>query len=221
MLHENSTKDESLKIENLTLEYNNQKILENISISIKKGSVTTILGPNGGGKTSLVKAIVGINKKYTGNIVFADNIKVSYMPQSFDINSLMPITVEYFLLNSSLKKVNQPTFEKVVKLVGIENILQHQVLEISAGQTQLMLLARCLIMESNFIVLDEPVSSMDVHARARFYNIISEIVRERFISVLMTSHDLKSVLQISDYVACIKNSCYFQGKPNEITELAL
>jgi len=207
-----------LKIENLTLRYNNKKILDNINISVKKGNVITILGPNGGGKTSLVKAVVGTNKAYTGNIVFADNIKVSYMPQNFNINNLMPITVEYFLLNSFLTKLkrNHPVVEEVIKLVGIDNILKHQVLEISAGQAQLLLLARCLVIEPELIILEKPVSSMDIDARAKFYDIINEIAKKKLVSILMTSHDLDSVIPFSDYIVCINNTIYCQGTPDEI-----
>ncbi|OEY86994.1 zinc ABC transporter ATP-binding protein [Wolbachia pipientis] len=217
MLHEKKQKN-ILKIENLTLKYNNRKVLNDINISIEKGNVITILGPNGGGKTSLIKALTGINKNYTGNIKFANNVKISYMPQNFVISNLMPITVEYFLLNSFIVKPrrNQPVFLEVIELTGISNILQHQVLEISAGQTQLLLLARCLIKNPDLIILDEPVSSMDIHARAKFYDIINEITKKKSVSILMTSHDINSAIPSSDYIIFINNSIYCQGKPNEV-----
>ncbi len=207
-----------LKIENLTLKYDNRKILDDINISVEKGNVITILGPNGGGKTSLVKAVTGINTNYTGNITFAKDVKISYMPQNFIMSNLMPITVEYFLLNSFIVKPKKrySTFFKVVELAGIENILQHQVLEISAGQTQLLLLARCLIKNPDLIILDEPVSTMDIHARVKFYDIINQIRKEKLVSILMTSHDLDSVIPFSDYIVCINHHIYCQGKPNEI-----
>lgn len=207
-----------LKIENLILKYNEKIVLDNINISVKEGNVITILGPNGGGKTSLVKAVIGVNRNYTGNIVFADNIKVSYIPQNFNINNLIPITVEYFLLNSFLTKLkkNQPIVREVIELVGIDNILKHQVSEISSGQTQLLLLARCLIVEPNLIVLDEPVSSMDVNARSKFYHIINEITKKKLVSVFMTSHDLNSAVPLSNYIVYINNTIRYQGKPNEI-----
>lgn len=210
-----------LKIENLTLVYDNKKVLDDINISVAKGDIVTILGPNGGGKTSLVKAVAGINKGFIGSIVFADNIKISYMPQNFSIGNLMPITVESFLFNSSSKKLkkNQPIVTEVIELVGIGDILKNQVLEISAGQTQLLLLARCLISESDLIILDEPVSAMDINARAKFYDIINKIAKERSVSILMTSHDLNSVIPCSDHIICINNTIYYQGKSGEFMEL--
>ncbi|MDR0288694.1 MAG: metal ABC transporter ATP-binding protein [Rickettsiales bacterium] len=214
----NNVNSSVLKIENLALAYDNKKVLDGINISIERGDVVTILGPNGGGKTSLVKAVVGINKNCTGSVMFADDIKISYMPQNFSISNLMPITVEYFLLNSfstKLKK-DQSIITKAIELVGIGNILKNQVLEISAGQTQLLLLARCLIAEPDLIILDEPVSAMDVSARAKFYDIISKIAKKRLVSILMTSHDLSSIVPCSDYIICINNTIYCQGKPGEI-----
>ncbi|WCR53921.1 MAG: Zinc import ATP-binding protein ZnuC [Wolbachia endosymbiont of Ctenocephalides orientis wCori] len=207
-----------LRIENLALAYNSKQVLDNINISVEKGNVVTILGPNGGGKTSLVKAVAGINKDYSGSIEFAENIKISYMPQNFSISNLMPITVEYSLLNSFAVKLKekQSILEEIIELVGISNILKHQVLEISAGQTQLLLLARCLVAEPNLIILDEPVSAMDINARSKFYDIINKIAKNRLISILMTSHDLNSVVPCSDYIICINNTIYCQGKPSEI-----
>lgn len=214
----NNVNDSILNIKNLVLAYDNKKVLDDISISVNRGDIVTILGPNGGGKTSLVKVIAGINKSCAGSIVFADGIKISYMPQNFSINNLIPITVEYFLLNSfstKLKK-NQSVIAEVVELVGISSILKNQVLEISAGQTQLLLFARCLIAEPDLIILDEPVSAMDISARTKFYNIISEIAKKRLISIFMTSHDLNSVAPCSDYIICINNTIYCQGRPDEI-----
>jgi zinc transport system ATP-binding protein len=214
----NNVNGNILEIENLALAYDNKTVLDDINISIKRGNVVTILGPNGGGKTSLVKAVAGINKNYTGNIVLAENTKISYMPQNFSISNLMPITVEYFLLNSFSKKLkkNQSTIAEAIELFGIGKILKNQVLEISAGQTQLLLLARCLITEPNLIILDEPVSAMDINARAKFYDIINKIAKKRLVSILMTSHDLNSALPYSDYIICINNTIYCQGKPDEI-----
>lgn len=216
----NNVNDNILEIENLALAYDNKTVLDNINISIKRGNIVTILGPNGGGKTSLVRAVAGINKNYTGNIVLAQNTKISYMPQNFSISHLMPITVEYFLLNSFSKRLrkNQSIILEAIELVGIGHILKNQVLEISAGQTQLLLLARCLITEPNLIILDEPVSAMDINARAKFYDIINKIAKKRLVSILMTSHDLNSALLCSDYIICINNTIYCQGKPSEIME---
>ncbi|MDG7056194.1 MAG: metal ABC transporter ATP-binding protein [Wolbachia endosymbiont of Meromenopon meropis] len=214
----NNVNNSVLKIENLTLTYNNKRVLDNINISIEKGDVVTILGPNGGGKTSLIRAVAGINKNCTGTIIFAHNIKISYMPQNFCISNLMPITVEYFLLNSfstKLKK-DRSIITKAIELVGIGSILKNQILEISAGQIQLLLLARCLIVEPDLIILDEPVSAMDVSARAKFYEIITKIAKKRLISVLMTSHDLNSIVPCSDYIICINNAIYYEGRPGDI-----
>ncbi|NSM56511.1 metal ABC transporter ATP-binding protein [Wolbachia endosymbiont of Atemnus politus] len=214
----NNVNTNVLKIENLALAYDNKKVLDDVNISVKRGDIVTILGPNGGGKTSLVKVVAGINKSYTGSVVFTDDTKIGYVPQNFSISNLMPITVEYFLLNSFSKKLekNQSTITEVVNLVGISNILKSQVSEISAGQTQLLLLARCLIAEPDLIILDEPVSAVDINARAKFYDIIGKIAKERLISILMTSHDLSSIAPCSDYIICINHTIYCQGKPDEI-----
>lgn len=181
---------------------------------VKKGEIFTILGPNGGGKTSLVQILVGIHENYTGHIKYMDNIVVSYLPQSFVINNLMPMTVEYFLLCSLLRrKVN---IDNIIKDINIENILDQQLSELSAGQMQLVLLARCLMSNPDLIILDEPVSFMDVNAKVKFYDLISKLVKKRSISIIMTSHDLRFALRYSDNVMCVNCFVYCQGVPSEV-----
>ncbi|MDM8335058.1 metal ABC transporter ATP-binding protein [Wolbachia pipientis] len=216
----NNVNTSLLKVENLALAYDNKKVLDGVNILVKRGDIVTILGPNGGGKTSLMKVVAGINRDYSGSVVFTGDIKIGYMPQNFSISNLMPITVEYFLLNSFSKKLkkNQSTVTEVVELVGIGNVLKNQVSEISAGQTQLLLLARCLIAEPDLIILDEPVSAMDINVRAKFYDIMGKMAKKRSISVLMTSHDLNSIVSCSDYIICINRTIYCQGKPDKIME---
>ncbi len=189
-------------------------MLKNINMSVKKGEVFTILGPNGGGKTSMVQLLVGIHKNYTGCIEYVDNITTSYLPQSFVINNLMPMTVRYFLLHSLLKrKVN---ISDIIEDINIDGILNQQLSELSAGQMQLVLLARCLMSNPDLIILDEPVSFMDVNARVKFYDLIAKLAKKRSITIVMTSHDLRFAMSYSDHVICINCSTYCLGTPDEV-----
>ncbi|WP_339045389.1 metal ABC transporter ATP-binding protein [Candidatus Mesenet endosymbiont of Agriotes lineatus] len=206
--------DYVLIVKNLSFSYRNKQVIRNIDMLVKKGEIFTILGPNGGGKTSLVRILVGIHKNYTGCIEYMDNIVISYLPQSFVINNLMPMTVEYFLLYSLLRR--KVDIDDIIKDVNIESILDQQLSELSAGQMQLVLLARCLMSSPDLIILDEPVSFMDINAKVKFYDLISKLVKKRSISIIMTSHDLRCALRYSDNVMCINCFVYCQGMPNEI-----
>lgn len=206
--------DYILIVKDLSFAYKSKQVIKNINMLVKKGEVFTILGPNGGGKTSLVQILAGIHKNHTGCVEYMDNIVVSYLPQSFVINNLMPMTVEYFLLYSLLRR--RVDIDDIIKDISIESILDQQLSELSAGQMQLVLLARCLMSSPDLIILDEPVSFMDVNAKVKFYDLISKLVKKRSISIIMTSHDLRFALRYSDNVMCINCFVYCQGMPSEV-----
>ncbi|KAA8473088.1 metal ABC transporter ATP-binding protein [Anaplasma marginale] len=209
-----------LTADSLTLFYEDKKVIDNVSFSVKFGEIVTILGPNGGGKTSLVRVLVGINKAYKGTVRYFGKLGIGYLPQNIKINRLMPMTVEYFLLRTYLGRRAASDLEDSMKYVDVERLLKRQVAELSAGETQLVLLARCLMMKPDLIILDEPVSCMDIEAKHNFYKLVARLVTECGVSVLMTSHDLHCVMSCSDRVICVNHSIRCEGTPEEITENA-
>ncbi|MDB1135105.1 metal ABC transporter ATP-binding protein [Candidatus Anaplasma sp. TIGMIC] len=209
-----------LVADSITLFYGNRKVIDNVSLSVRPREIVTILGPNGGGKTSLVRILVGINRDYIGNITYTGDPVIAYMPQGFRVNSFMPMTVEYLLTCSGWCRKAYPDLQDVMQYVDISRLLSRQVSELSSGEMQLVLLARCMVMKPSIIILDEPVSCMDVEAKNNFYRLIGELVSHFGISVIMTSHDLHCVMACSDRVICINRSIRCEGTPAEITESA-
>lgn len=209
-----------LVADSITLFYGNRKVIDNVSLYVSSGEIVTILGPNGGGKTSLLRVLVGLTKSCVGSVTHAKDLVIAYMPQNFKANSFMPMTVEYLLLNTCWGRGIEPALDDVMKYMDISRLLQRQITELSAGEMQLVLLARCMIMKPNLIALDEPVSCMDIEAKNSFYRLISRLVAEFNIGVIMTSHDLHCVMICSDRVICINRSIRCEGTPQEITESA-
>ena len=209
-----------LVADSITLFYGNRKVIDDVSLYISPGEIVTILGPNGGGKTSLLRVLVGLTKSCFGNITRAKNLVTAYMPQNFKANSCMPMTVEYMLLSACWGQEVPMALKNVMEYVDVTRLLQRQMTELSAGEVQRVLLARCLIMKPNLVVLDEPVSCMDIEAKHSFYQLISRLVAELKIGVIMTSHDLHCVMDCSDRVVCINRSIRCQGTPKEIAESA-
>ncbi|KJV68653.1 ABC transporter family protein [Candidatus Neoehrlichia lotoris str. RAC413] len=197
--------------------YGQEKVIDDVSFSIKSGEIVTILGPNGGGKTSLVRILIGIYKNYYGSVQYSKKLTIGYLPQHFSMNYLIPMTIEYFLLNSYSKKVQTQNLDNILEHVNIAKILKRQISEISTGELQLVLLARCLMMEPDLIILDEPVSCMDVNAKDVFYKLIYNLVDMYHLSIIMTSHDLRSIMSHSNRVICINHKIYCDGYPSEIT----
>ena len=214
-----TSSDRVLTVNSLTLFYGNRKAIDNVSFSVGLGEIVTILGPNGGGKTSLIRALVGINKDYLGSVVYKKDAVIAYMPQSFAINTLMPITVEYLLLSVCWGSNVTPDIQSVMRYVDVSGLLRRQVSELSAGEKKLVLMARCLIIKPNIIVLDEPVSCMDIEAKNNFYQLLGRLVSEcSGISIIMTSHDLHCIMACSDRVICINRSVRCEGTPATIAE---
>lgn len=209
-----------LVADSITLFYGNRKVIDNVSLCISRGEIVTILGPNGGGKTSLLRVLVGLTQSCFGSVTRDKNLVVAYMPQNFKANSCMPMTVEYLLLSAGWGQEASMSLADVMGYVDIARLLQRQITELSAGEMQRVLLARCLIMQPSLVALDEPVSCMDIEAKNSFYRLISRLVAELNIGVIMTSHDLHCVMNCSDRVICINRSIRCQGTPREINESA-
>ncbi|KJV65856.1 MULTISPECIES: metal ABC transporter ATP-binding protein [Ehrlichia] len=210
--------DYIINVENLSFFYSKKKVIDDVSFQVKFGEIVTILGPNGGGKTTLIRVLVGIYKNYVGLVEYAKNFTIGYLPQHFSVNSLIPMTVEYFLNSSYTKRKRKLKLSNVLKDINIEKILDRQMSEISYGELQLVLLARCLMLNPDLIILDEPVSCMDINAKDSFYKLISKLITMYNLSVIMTSHDLHFIMSNSYRVICINRSIYCEGSPSEIVK---
>ncbi|AHX04687.1 metal ABC transporter ATP-binding protein [Ehrlichia japonica] len=216
--NDRSVNDYIINVENLSFFYSKKKVIDDVSFQVRFGEIVTILGPNGGGKTTLIRVLVGIYKNYVGLVEYAKNFTIGYLPQHFSVNSLIPMTVEYFLNSSYTKRKRKLKLSNVLKDINIEKILDRQMSEISYGELQLVLLARCLMLNPDLIILDEPVSCMDINAKDSFYKLISKLIAIYNLSVIMTSHDLHFIMSNSYRVICINRSIYCEGSPSEIVK---
>ena len=215
--HDKYVNDYIINVKDLSFSYAKKKVIDNISFQVKFGEIITILGPNGGGKTTLIRILVGIYKNYLGIVEYAKNFVIGYLPQNFSVNPLIPMTVEYFLVSSYTKR-KKLSLNSVLKDVNVVKILNRQMSEISHGELQLVLLARCLMLNPDIIILDEPVSCMDINAKDSFYKLINKLISRYNLSVVMTSHDLHFVMANSYRVICINKSIYCEGSPSEIVK---
>ncbi len=214
MTQKNSPALASLK--NISLKLNDQQILKNIDLEIKKGQITTLIGPNGGGKTSIARILIGILKPSSGEVFIRKNIRIGYIPQKLEIEKTIPLRVIDFL-KLNLPSPNSPNLPTaIIKKVGIEDILQKSIHQISGGQMQKTLLARALINNPDILVLDEPTSNMDISAQAEFYDLIEEIRKKQHCAILLISHDLHIVMHKTNQVICVNRHICCEGNPESI-----
>lgn len=201
-----------LKVKNLNVELNKEKIISDLSFKLKKGEVLTILGPNGAGKTVLLKTLLGIFS-YKGEIEWEKGIKIGYVPQRLPFVKDVPLSVEEFLIlkNSNLKEIKE-----TLKLVGFEeSFLKKNIGEISSGQYQRVLVAWALCGNPDVLLFDEPTSGIDISGKETIYQILEKLKNEKKLSIILVTHDLSIVFKFSDYVICLNKCPVCQGVPKE------
>lgn len=204
-----------VRLTNANLIYDNNIILENINYTIYKDSITTLIGPNGGGKTSLAKIILKIIKPTSGDCYVKKSIKIGYMPQKILINPQLPISVDYWLkINQS---INKQITNQVIDLIDISKLLNKQLTKLSGGELQRVMLARTLLNEPQFLILDEPLQGVDITGQTEFYELINLIKRKKDITIMMISHDLHMVMRSTEKVICLNKHICCQGSPADIS----
>ena len=209
--------DKILEVNNISFSYEDNLIFENISFSIKKGDVLCILGPNGTGKTTLIKCLNGLHDTDSGEIlVNGENIKtlsfsqiskhIGYIPQShipsfpftvFDV--VLMGRAPYLNLAQSPKAEDEKIAVKSLKTLGIYDLKDKEYTNLSGGERQLVFLARVLTQQPDILILDEPTRGIDVGAKYEIYCIINDLV-EAGKSVIMISSELPEVLGMSDRI---------------------
>ena len=206
-------KNSILKVKNLNVELEGEKIICGLSFEVKRGEVLTILGPNGAGKTVLLKTLLGI-LPYKGKIEWASGIKIGYVPQRIPFVKDFPISIEEFF---KLKTKNEKEIKEVLKLVGFdESFLKKNLGEISSGQYQRVLVGWALLGNPDVLFFDEPTSGIDISGEETIYQLLEKLKKEKNLTVLLVTHDLSVVYKFSDYVICLNKCPICQGRPKEV-----
>jgi len=209
-----------LHIDHLSVDYNGQAVLNDISFSIKEGEIAAVVGPNGSGKTTLIKAILGLIP-YRGTILVNDAPvrsalkKISYVPQKFAFDRTIPITAGEFLAMTSFgesvgQKINHVLME--VDMKKHENAL---IGELSGGEFQRILIARALLNDPAILFLDEATSGIDIAGEKSFYEIVSHLNKVHRTTVMLVSHEINMVYRFADQIICLNRDLICFGKPKE------
>jgi zinc transport system ATP-binding protein len=200
-------------------------VLEDISFSVEEGEYIGIIGPNGGGKTTLLNIVLGLERPSSGKVVWSEEMahhaQVGYMPQhaaSFD--PLFPATVCEIV--ASGRVALRPWYkgeaahdgvriEKAMHTCGIASLAHRRIGEVSGGERQRAFLARALAGEPRVLVLDEPMSAVDEHQQQTLYDVLRDLHRRTHMTILMVSHDLNAVEQEATRVLCLNKKIVSHG----------
>lgn len=202
-----------VELKNIGLKIDKKQIIDGVSLQLKRGKITTLIGPNGGGKTSLARILLGIIKPTSGKVLSMQKIKIGYMPQKLDLEKNIPISARDFV-----ELENAATDLKLAKRLNIEKILDKQIHDLSGGQLQKILLLRALSGKPDLLVLDEPTQYMDIAGIIEFYQILEEVRKESQCTILLISHDLHLVMQKTDFVFCINHHICCHGAPEDVNQ---
>lgn len=202
--------------------YDTKPVLRKIDLDVRKDDFLGIIGPNGGGKTTLLKVILGLMKPVEGSISFFDcgkpvsSLKTGYLPQINPIDKRFPLSV-YEVIASGLMR-EKPRFRDFTALqkdrirelmvrMGLEQFSKRAIGELSGGQLQRTLFARAVVANPQLIILDEPDTYVDKNFESRFYELLVEINKET--AVMLVSHDVGTLLSMVKNVACVNETLHY------------
>lgn len=206
-----------ITIKNLTVKYDDYTAIENVNFSIDQNKFVTIIGPNGGGKTTLIKTILGFVKPFKGDIIKSPNVKIGYVPQKNSFEQEFPISVSQVILSGDLqskvkllhrfKKKNFNRLEDTLKRLDITNLKDMQINELSGGQLQKVLLGRAIISNPNLLILDEPFSNIDTNSTNKYFQLLKKL--SETMSILIISHDIGIITSFTDDVICMNKTAHY------------
>ncbi|MCF8241438.1 MAG: ABC transporter ATP-binding protein [Melioribacteraceae bacterium] len=221
----------AIEINNLSFSFQDQLVLDNINLTIRNKEFIGIIGPNGGGKTTLLKILLGLLKPNKGEVkIFgkspAKNLKyLGYVPQYSNFDKSYPISVHDVVLmgmlgrtgfGTPLKKEN-PKVAEVLEKVELTPIINKQIGELSGGQLQRVLIARALISNPNILLLDEPTASIDSKSGKSFYDLLQSLNDD--MTIVLVSHDIGAISRFVKKIACLNKTLIYHDSKEISVEM--
>jgi iron complex transport system ATP-binding protein len=213
----------AIEAKNLSVSYNENKVLRDFSITIYEGDFTSILGPNGAGKTTLMKALTGVIKNVTGEIfIFGKPLRyykrrdfarhVSFLPQDPQIS--LPFLVRDIVMMGRFPYLRRfemegPHDSEVVdyamRLMGIENLASRRLGELSGGEVKRVFIAQAIAQESDILFLDEPIANLDINYQNEIFRMLKKFNEEMKKTIVIITHDINHALRFARRVVLLKN----------------
>ncbi len=200
-----------LEVKNLSVDFGKKKkILDKVSFTVEEGEIISLIGLNGTGKTTLLKAIIGLVKPSAGSVKkHVDDI--FYIPQRSDLDTSFPLTVREFC-----ELFGAEGYEQYLTETGMKKHLKKHVGNLSGGEYQRVLVAIALSRKPELLLLDEPTAGIDVSGEEAFYKLLSEIRDKYGMSMILVSHNIHLVIKNADKVLCLAGHLCCTGTPAEV-----
>lgn len=211
---------ELVKLENVSAGYEGKVILNGVNLTINSGDFIGIIGPNGGGKTTLLKVLLGIIKPYNGNVIYcneSDNL-FGYLPQNQQIDKKFPITVTEVVLSglmhrksifSRYTKAEKEQVHQLLEQYGLSEYKNSAIGDLSGGQIQRVMLCRAIISNPKILILDEPTTYIDANFEKEFYSLLNKL--NQTMTIVMVSHDIGTICSYVKSIACVNRGLHYHN----------
>jgi zinc transport system ATP-binding protein len=223
-----------VEIEHLDFAYRQQLVLKHIDLSIQSGSIVGLIGPNGGGKTTLLRLLLGLLKPTRGTLRIAGlsptraarrGDLVGYLPQNPSVPENFPLSARQVArlglagktrMLHAYAKDDLDFVEHLLDQTGVRDFAGQPVGHLSGGQLQRVLIARALASRPQLLLLDEPTTGIDRSGQQRFIDFIQTLKKQLDLTMVIVSHDLRTVSSISDRIACLNVTLHYHDVPQHL-----
>jgi zinc transport system ATP-binding protein len=212
---------EILRVENLSVEFNGQKAVEDVNFSLKRGEVLAVVGPNGSGKSVLFRALLGL-VPHSGKVTWQKDKKIGYVPQKLAVEKDLPLTAREFM---GLRGIKYHEAERNLEEVGLRKkkgsycwLLDKKLGQLSSGQFQRLLIANSLIGKPDVLLFDEPTAGIDIAGEETIYELLRKLQSSNDLTVIVISHDLNTVHDFADLVLCLNRKQVCFGRPHDVLD---
>ena len=198
--------------------------VSSVNFSVHRKSITVLVGPNGGGKSTLLKLITGLAKPDAGAVKFREGLEAGYVSQNFSFDTNFPLTVEELVLQGTLPKTIRPfgrysaaqreRAREAIMHAGLKDCGRRGISQLSGGQLKRAVIARVFASDASLIALDEPDASLDLDAAKELYEILEHMKREK--TIVIASHNVNTLLDIADKAIYVNRTVQEYDDPAEL-----
>ncbi|MDE3155390.1 MAG: metal ABC transporter ATP-binding protein [Acidobacteriota bacterium] len=203
-----------LRVEHLTVRYERQSVVNDLSFEVHRGDRVMIVGPNGAGKTTLFRALLGF-VPCEGRIWWHPGVSVGFVPQGLDVNRKFPLTVRE-LFHFGRTALAEEAIRDGLTAVNAAALSGRSLATLSSGEFQRVLIAFALAQQPDVLLFDEPTSDIDIGGQETIYQRLESVATARALTLLMISHDLNVVLNYATEVLCLSRDFHCHGRPIDI-----